>query len=322
MLTLLPPELLFLLAFEHLDHRSVVALSHTCSSIRSLLVQSQSLWSKLVFQKTGISYIHEGGDWREAYFDSEFCSLCPHLSTISNMDVMNERAQMFFRLIEGPPELVSCSGTDCGIKMPNLWLCCTPKCNTIGCSRATNQHGLRHFEESSHSISMKIDTVEFWCYTCMKWLASPTSLPAERQLIQTLLSTFLAPNREPYLSLRKEMSWNDQRNIERETLLLKSTDVDLYLVEIEFMNAWRAFMSTRVAPPSRIDNSKLLMEDASVIEMERGGGLEEDDDDEDSMKGVVLSNTSEKAVRLVRPNLLPFRDFMIVNKVCVNGFGI
>ncbi|KAJ3021778.1 UNVERIFIED_CONTAM: hypothetical protein HDU68_009449 [Siphonaria sp. JEL0065] len=200
----------------------ILTLTHSSATLRALLTSSQSLWAKLVFQKTGVSYIHEGGDWREAYFDKEFCSQCPHLSRIAGMNGIKERAE------------------------------------------------------------------------------SPSALPAERQTIQSLISTFLSPEREPYISLRQEIQWNDQKNLERETLELKEEDVDLYFVEIGFMNLFREFVTCRTEPPGRIDNSVLL----------------EGEDESEDMDVDGEENSLPRALKLryVKPDLLPLRDFMIVNE--------
>ncbi|KAF8211850.1 hypothetical protein K438DRAFT_1902808 [Mycena galopus ATCC 62051] len=59
----------------------------------------------------------------------------------------------------------------------NLWLCLT--CGSLGCGRVQyggvtggNGHGLRHFEETGHPVSVKLGTItpeggaDIYCYTC------------------------------------------------------------------------------------------------------------------------------------------------------------
>ncbi|KAJ7632934.1 hypothetical protein FB45DRAFT_913923 [Roridomyces roridus] len=72
---------------------------------------------------------------------------------------------------EGLAHCVSCELTS------NLWLCLT--CGSLGCGRAQfgvvgggNGHGLKHFEETGHPVSVKLGTItpeggaDIYCYQC------------------------------------------------------------------------------------------------------------------------------------------------------------
>ena len=78
-----------------------------------------------------------------------------------------------------PPGLAHC--VKCDLK-DNLWLCMT--CGSLGCGRKQffgaagggggggNGHGLQHFEETGHGISVKLGTItpegaaDIYCYIC------------------------------------------------------------------------------------------------------------------------------------------------------------
>ncbi|CAG8549827.1 24595_t:CDS:2, partial [Dentiscutata erythropus] len=56
---------------------------------------------------------------------------------------------------------------------PQIWLCLT--CGKLHCGRYDKKHAIQHFNENkSHSIVMKLDTTEAWCYSCDKPVISPT----------------------------------------------------------------------------------------------------------------------------------------------------
>lgn len=88
-----------------------------------------------------------------------------------------------------PSGLAHCNS--CDLK-ENLWLCLT--CGSLGCGRQQyggtggNGHGLKHYEETGHVVSVKLGTItpegsaDIFCYACQD-----TKLDPELQLH---LSTF------------------------------------------------------------------------------------------------------------------------------------
>ncbi|KAJ3065948.1 hypothetical protein HDU99_004001, partial [Rhizoclosmatium hyalinum] len=160
MLSQLPPELVHLLALDHLDHRSILRLSHTSSILRSLLTSSQAIWAKAVFDKTGIKYIEEGGDWRKAYFDQGFCAMCPHLSRLASDAVINHHATRFHNFLDAKQiHQIECFQDGCSVTTPSVWMCLEQNCGFVGCSRVANGHGAQHFQMTQHSLTMKIDSL-------------------------------------------------------------------------------------------------------------------------------------------------------------------
>lgn len=87
-----------------------------------------------------------------------------------------EHTLMLEQLVTGP---IAASGlahcTKCDLK-ENLWLCLT--CGSLGCGRQQfggvggNGHGLQHYEETKHPVSVKLGTItpegtaDIYCYVC------------------------------------------------------------------------------------------------------------------------------------------------------------
>lgn len=48
------------------------------------------------------------------------------------------------------------------------WLCL--KCNSIYCSRFTNQHMLKHNQISNHEVALSFSDASLWCYICESYI--------------------------------------------------------------------------------------------------------------------------------------------------------
>ncbi|CAG8538056.1 10276_t:CDS:10 [Dentiscutata erythropus] len=56
---------------------------------------------------------------------------------------------------------------------PQIWLCLA--CGKLHCGRYDKKHAIQHFNETkSHTIAMKLDMTETWCYACDKPVISST----------------------------------------------------------------------------------------------------------------------------------------------------
>ncbi|KAJ3090925.1 Ubiquitin carboxyl-terminal hydrolase 20 [Quaeritorhiza haematococci] len=88
----------------------------------------------------------------------------------------------------------------------DLWICLHPGCTSISCGRTKNRHAFEHHKRSSgHNLTIKVNSLELWCYGCRKWVGSmppvgngssestdPSvgSHPAERAKVTEVVSAF------------------------------------------------------------------------------------------------------------------------------------
>ncbi|KAI9331747.1 hypothetical protein BDR26DRAFT_663095 [Obelidium mucronatum] len=245
----LASEVIFMTAYNFLDATSVLALIGTCSKMRSILNNSQYLWAKLAFDKHGINYIETGGNWRTACFDPEFYDLCcPHLSTLS-ASVIQERTQFYqTKLDSADYNSVKCTHESCTIGPPDLWMCLSPGCQSTACGRSRKQHALHHTSATKHPLSLKIHNLEVWCYSCIKWVGNPYQPKAEQQKLSQITSQFLSPQKEPFRSLRQQVSWNPRRIEERMMHVVEEGD-RLFFLSRDFLREWTRFLMGDGDPP-------------------------------------------------------------------------
>ncbi|KAJ3023732.1 UNVERIFIED_CONTAM: Ubiquitin carboxyl-terminal hydrolase 33 [Siphonaria sp. JEL0065] len=253
----LAPEIIFMMAYDFLDASSVLVLTKTSTKLRYILNTSQYLWAKLTYDKHGINYIEQGGNWRTACFDPEFYDLCcPHLSTISAA-VTQERTQFYQDQLDSTDfNALTCTHRTCKVGPPDLWMCLSPNCQSLACGRSRKQHAIHHASTTSHSLSLKINNLEVWCYSCIKWVGNPYQPLAEQQKLNQITSQLLAPPREPFRSLQLQVSWNPRRIEERMMHIVEEGD-KLYFLSREFLHDWTRFLVGDGDPPVTIDNSFL-----------------------------------------------------------------
>lgn len=112
----------------------------------------------------------------------------------------------------------------CRYSLPDLWFCLAPGCGSIRCGRACEAHGLGHWrhEGAGHDTAIKLSTLEFWCYTCDRWLGSSDSHPLEmlriREIGRKIFESEFAAGFGPGTkldALRIELGRNVRRDRER-----------------------------------------------------------------------------------------------------------
>ncbi|KAJ3072653.1 Ubiquitin carboxyl-terminal hydrolase 20, partial [Podochytrium sp. JEL0797] len=256
----------------------------------------------MTFKRLGINYIHPGGDWKHlCLYDREARKLCPHLSEVSE-SVIKDRAKRYAELGSYPSvESIKCTGNDntCPHSAPDLWMCMTPHCLSTGCGRTKSHHGMEHHTSTNHALALKLNTLEFWCYTCTKWVGNNcTSHPSELSRARTLLSHF--PASTPTLRvLQTQSKYNTKRHLERQMYMLLPTD-KIYFLSAPFLLAWRKFLLGNDMPPSQIDNASLVvpLQDWGYVGCPEG-----------------LSS----GVELMNPFLEPFRHFGIISETSWNA---
>jgi hypothetical protein len=62
-----------------------------------------------------------------------------------------------------------CCTEGCGHKGEN-WICLTPGCLEIHCSRYVKSHMVKHGEEKKHPIVFSFADFSYWCYECDAYL--------------------------------------------------------------------------------------------------------------------------------------------------------
>ncbi|CAG8724694.1 43884_t:CDS:2 [Gigaspora margarita] len=70
---------------------------------------------------------------------------------------------------------------------PQIWLCLA--CGKLHCGRYDKKHAIEHFEENkSHTVAMKLDMTETWCYSCDK----PVIASAEKNQVINQARNFIS----------------------------------------------------------------------------------------------------------------------------------
>ncbi|KAI8832829.1 hypothetical protein BJ741DRAFT_613868 [Chytriomyces cf. hyalinus JEL632] len=302
----IPIEILISLSSNFLDAESVLNLTRACAQLHLHLNSNESLWRCLTFRRWRINYIASGQLWRRHCFDPAVKLLCPHLSEISH-EIMAERARFYMHSFGSANSVseIKCTGGNCPHPAPDLWMCMKEDCTSVGCGRTKNQHAMLHFATNSHHLSLKINTLEVWCYQCVKWVGKRGKSQAELERVESIISLFSAtatphstntPRISPtILSLQRHKLYNDRRHLERDMYVLTETD-KVYFLSVEFLLSWRKFLLGNDLPPEDINNRSLVVarEDWEYVGCPEG-----------------LPN----GLPLMNPYMAPFHDFGIVSEV-------
>lgn len=98
---------------------------------------------------------------------SEFLSaasdfkLCTHANVV-NLEVVRPRIVR--------PLMWCCSEPSCGSRA-DIVVCLT--CAWMGCGRdQPGKHGLTHFTDTGHALTMQLSTGETFCYSCDEWVVN------------------------------------------------------------------------------------------------------------------------------------------------------
>ncbi|KAJ3240834.1 NAD-dependent protein deacetylase sirtuin-2 [Chytriomyces hyalinus] len=70
-----------------------------------------------------------------------------------------------------------CSVAECGSSDEN-WVCLSPNCMAVCCSRYVNGHMAAHFEETRHAVSLSFTDLSVFCYECDSYITLPRLLHA------------------------------------------------------------------------------------------------------------------------------------------------
>ncbi|PPR03548.1 hypothetical protein CVT24_007596 [Panaeolus cyanescens] len=136
----------------------------TCDSTEGKIIEEAEANPKYQSLKTGVLQSLSSARQSEVKAWEEEITPCEH-------------TLMLEQLVDGthiaPSGLAHCNSCDL---TSNLWLCLT--CGSLGCGRqqfggvSGNGHGLSHFEQSGHPVSVKLGTItpeggaDVYCYAC------------------------------------------------------------------------------------------------------------------------------------------------------------
>jgi len=242
-LTELPDEMIYLI-FSFLDPLSLSRLAATSRKFRAVALYPP-FWRRFCASRKNLFLKPSGMTWRELFYQKS-TNLCPHLSQITEELLMNKR-DLRKNLLAG-----TASCTVCHLGMPNLWLCLTAGCGFVGCGRTSNRHALHHHENTAHPLTIKLKTLEIWCYSCAKWLGqnedsntkSDYGDPLELKLSMEIADRLGLDNAAQELNLRRLR----ERNM---FLRLKSP---LYIIDPAWKRRWNAFKIGDTDDPGPLNN--------------------------------------------------------------------
>ncbi|RUS23493.1 hypothetical protein BC938DRAFT_475050 [Jimgerdemannia flammicorona] len=136
----------------------------------------------------------------------------------------------------------------------------------MSCGRLRLRHALNHHLQHRHNLTLKIRTLEIYCYACQKWLGTSSSHSAERAKVQSLTQLFSTSITSPEHLM--EVHLNSRRQHERDFSTVnwnKAVNEDhCKLVSSSWIFRWSDFLLGNTLPPGPIDNRSLLLEDGSV----------------------------------------------------------
>jgi hypothetical protein len=181
-MTLLLSELLDELLLEIaalLDGKDLISATAVCTRFYELF-QEESLWFRCVQNERPIKYKSPEMSWKEHYALDlgkaiRTNSICEHFNIFSKENVPGLLRRLDDLTDQQNAKQKVGESIVCGIKgckhgFNNLWLCSFKGCGHVGCGRRDNAHALGHAHEHNHPISLKLNTMEMWCYFCSLWV--------------------------------------------------------------------------------------------------------------------------------------------------------
>jgi hypothetical protein len=258
-LELLPQDLqiaiLTLLSAE--DLRQV---GKTCKAF--LLVSShERLWHRLCEEHFGITYKLPGTSWKTTYCQlGQRINVCPHLRWLDDQYLEAVFAKLT-RRFESSRVKVVCDGhsldeSKCTIPINNLWMCVTPGCFYVGCGRRDNEHMFNHIKETDHTLTLKLTSLELYCYKCEQWVGGSDKHEMEHHRYLQIREV-LARNTD----VRFDSALVDRRRKERELPFLREGMRCWVVINPEWEKRWERFIIGDIDDFNEaIDNSQITIE--------------------------------------------------------------
>ncbi|ORY36998.1 hypothetical protein BCR33DRAFT_721654 [Rhizoclosmatium globosum] len=99
-----------------------------------------------------------------------------------------------------------------------------------------------HYASNQHHISLKINTLEVWCYQCIKWVGKRGKFRAEEERVDAIVKHF-TKSKSPTI-----------QSLQHHTTTRPAT-----LGTRNFLLAWRKFLLGNEMPPEEINNQSLVV---------------------------------------------------------------
>ena len=202
-------------------------------------------WAMLACIQFGISYRLRGLSWHDVYRLRDNAKVCRHMLRLAPTSIKS-RVQHLQERLHGAPSgrVLACDWARCRQGLPDLWLCLEDACGHVGCGRRQEgQHALQHFQQSGHTIVIKISSYAMWCYTCQKWLESTDGPPYEQALVTEIVSDVTGGPDVGRILKHQSEDRNAAHGLRRHAIF--------FLVPAAWDSDWRAFMmgDSSIPPP-------------------------------------------------------------------------
>jgi len=233
MFSLLPRECILQIALNFTP-QELTDFSLLCKDIARLCIDRDDyIWEHYCIRDRGLNFKSKFLNWFEMYFyDSS--KICHHLIILS-LDNLIDISNHFKKF---DPHTAKCNFPSCPIGYNRLWYCATPGCKFIGCGRRDNAHAKKHWEQTKHSLLIKLNTVEMWCYDCKKWCGTfGTADPVEHDKVLSVIEFIGKQCNKKFLS-----DTFIRRQKERELQPIQQTDTEWAIIELKWYIDWTKFL--------------------------------------------------------------------------------
>jgi hypothetical protein len=138
----------------------------------------------------------------------------------------------------------------------NLWMCVTPGCFFVGCGRRDNKHMFRHIEETEHTLTLKLTSLELYCYSCEQWVGGSEKHEMEHHRYLQIREVLLRNT-----DVRFDTALVARRRKERELPYLRGGMRYYVIINSDWEKRWERFIIGDTDDfTERIDNSHLTMD--------------------------------------------------------------
>lgn len=158
----LPAELIATIS-RQLSPIDILAFSH-CN--RHTFCATVEVWRDIC-QIKGINVT-----WKPSWL--HWCCLALSLSSsrptclylVKFVAMLERNQQLIRKQLDAFNRDLSCR--DCSLSTHDLWICLDSECAQIGCGRGrdSNSHAKSHFNGTGHVLTLRLSTLELWCYEC------------------------------------------------------------------------------------------------------------------------------------------------------------
>jgi len=192
--------------------------------------------------------------WLELYL-SDTSGVCKHLNHVKRANILG------FMKEEWVSKNTKCGGCNCQYTFNNLWLCVEENCFHIGCGRRDNAHAMDHFKQTKHSLTLKLNTFEMWCYGCERWIGQKGAKMVEVGSVQELRNDLCScchytPSTDIF----------NRRQKERDFEQAKKTDKRWAITTVGWVKKWERFIIGDIEHfTEKIDNSALLDHTSTAV---------------------------------------------------------